>query len=199
MNLKNKKLNNLIKKYKKSFRYIKESKNYIYLIIILFILSSLIGFFIQTPSLLETKILEFIEEILTKTQEMNQLELILFIFLNNLQSTFIGILSGIFFGIIPLISSLSNGYLIGFVGEKTVNLEGIISLWRLLPHGIFELPAIFISLGLGLKIGCFIFNKNKKEYIKENIKKSLKVFFLIIIPLLVIAAIIEGSLIYLLS
>ncbi|MFW6233265.1 MAG: stage II sporulation protein M [Nanoarchaeota archaeon] len=199
MNLKNKKLNNLIKKYKESFKYIKESKNYIYLIIILFILSSLIGFFMQTPSLLETKILEFIEEILTKTQGMNQLELILFIFLNNLQSTFIGILSGIFFGIIPLISSLSNGYLIGFVGEKTVNLEGIISLWRLLPHGIFELPAIFISLGLGLKIGCFIFNKNKKEYIKENIKKSLKVFFLIIIPLLVIAAIIEGSLIYLLS
>ena len=35
-------------------------------------------------------------------------------------------------------------------------------LFRLLPHGIFELPAIFISLGLGLRFGMFIFQKEKE-------------------------------------
>jgi len=48
-----------------------------------------------------------------------------------------------------------------------VQTDGFLSLWRLLPHGIFELPAVFISLGMGLKIGMFIFQKKKLELVEK--------------------------------
>jgi len=68
-------------------------------------------------------------------------------------------------------------------------------MWRLVPHGIFELPAIFISLGIGLKFGTFIFQKNKSESFRRYLWNSLQLFVLIIMPLLIAAAIIEGALI----
>jgi stage II sporulation protein M len=73
--------------------------------------------------------------------------------------------------------------------------EGILVLWRLLPHGIFELPALFLSAGLGLRLGTFIFRKNKLKSLKNYLFESLRVFLFIIFPFLLIAAIIEGILI----
>jgi stage II sporulation protein M len=70
---------------------------------------------------------------------------------------------------------------------------------NLLPHGIFELPAIFISFGMGLKFGTFLFYKEKMKKFAEFFSNSLRVFVFVILPLLVIAAIIEGSLIFLLK
>lgn len=181
--------------YVKSWSYIKESKNFIFLIIGFFVFSALIGFFVPASDLVTGKILEFIEDILSRTEGMNQVQLISFIFLNNLEASFVGFASGILLGIIPMIVTLANGYVVGFVSKMSVDAEGVVSLWRLLPHGIFELPALFISLGLGLKFGSFIFQKNKEESFRAFLVNSLRVFVFIVIPLLIIAAIIEGSLI----
>jgi len=197
--MKRKKKNFFKENYRESLNYIRESRNFIYSAIIIFLFFSLAGFFIPAPPLLEEKILEFIEELLRKTEGMSQAELIRFILLNNIQSSFIGMLFGIIFGIFPLLAALTNGYILGFVAAKTAEGAGIFVLWKLLPHGIFELPALFISLGLGLKFGTFIFKKNKFEALGTYIIKSIKVFFFIVIPLLIIAAIIEGSLISLLN
>jgi len=102
---------------------------------------------------------------------------------------------GMFLGIAPVLFSLFNGYLLGFVALMAVNEQGFLSLWRIFPHGIFELPAVFISLGLGMKLGSFIFQRNKAESFKDFLWNSLRVFLLIVLPLLIIAAIIEGTLI----
>ena len=185
--------------YKESLDYIRVSRNFIYSIIIVFLFFFFIGFFIKAPGILEERILEFIKELLKKTAGMSQPELTSFIFFNNLQSSFIGMLFGIVLGIFPVLTTLANGYLLGFVAEKTVGKEGIFILWRLFPHGIFELPALFISLGLGLKLGTFIFKKNKLKVLGTYLLKSIKVFFFIVIPLLIIAAIIEGVLIFFLG
>ena len=185
--------------YKESLGYIRVSRNFIYSVIIVFLFFFFIGFFIKAPGILEERILEFIKELLKKTAGMSQPELTSFIFFNNLQSSFIGMLFGIVLGIFPVLTTLANGYLLGFVAEKTVGKEGIFILWRLFPHGIFELPALFISLGLGLKLGTFIFKKNKLKVLGTYLLKSIKVFFFIVIPLLIIAAIIEGVLIFFLG
>ena len=185
--------------YKESLDYMKVSKNFIYSVVIVFLLFFFIGFFIKAPGILEERILEFIKELLKKTADMSQPELTRFIFFNNLQSSFMGMLFGIVLGIFPVLTTLANGYLLGFVAEKTVGKEGIFILWRLFPHGIFELPALFISLGLGLKLGTFVFKKNKLKVLSTYLLKSMKVFFFIVIPLLIIAAIIEGALIFFLG
>lgn len=178
-----------------SLRFIKECRNFIYFSLFLFFLFSLIGFFVPIPEEISNQFLELIKELLKQTENLSTLGLANFIFFNNLQSSFFGIIFGAFFGIFPILASVLNGYLLGFVASLSVKEEGILILLRLAPHGIFELPAIFISLGLGLKISTFIFEKNKLKSLKIYMKKSLLVFLLIVIPLLIIAAVIEGNLI----
>ncbi len=187
----------LKKEYQKSWNYLKDSKKFIWIILWIFIVSALIGFFISAPEFISKQIADFIKEILLKTENMSQSRLISFIFLNNIQSSFFGMVFGIFLGIFPVISAIANGYLLGFVANFAIQEDGIFSLWRIFPHGIFELPAVFISFALGLRLGASIFSKKKFIKFNENFISSLKVFVLIIIPLLILAAIIEGTLIFL--
>jgi stage II sporulation protein M len=70
---------------------------------------------------------------------------------------------------------------------------------KLLPHGIFELPAIILALAFGLRIGMFFYSKNPELEFKYRVKNALRVFVFIIVPLLIIAAIIETSLIFLIK
>ncbi len=186
---------NIFKEYARCFAYIKESKIFLFIIIWIFLLSAIIGFLIPTPGGIYNAIMKFIKELLVETHGMSQYELIQFIILNNIKSTFFGILSGLVLGIFPLLSTVVNGYVLGFVSLISVNSEGALTLWRILPHGVFELPAVFISLGLGLKFGTFIFKKNKLKYFVDYLIDSLRTFILVIIPLLIIAGIIEGTLI----
>ena len=187
----------LVSQYGKSWKYIKESKNFIYAILIIFFLFILIGAFVPTPGILEQKILEIIEELLRKTENMSAAALVKFIFFNNLQSSFLGLFLGIGFGFFSLATGIINGYILGFVMLRSTQAEGALILWRILPHGIFELPALFISLGLGLRLGTFIFKKNKMEVLKKYFFESVRVFVFVIFPLLLVAAIIEGGLIFL--
>lgn len=197
MGKRNRKKFSLKEEYKKSWEYIKDSRNFIYVVMILFFVFLLVGFFVPAPQVIQDKIMDFIKELLEQTKNMSQSELIRFIILNNVKSTFFGIALGIFFGIYPVVGTIVNGYLLGFVSLLSVNNGGIITLLKLFPHGIFELPAVFIALGLGLKLGTFIFKKDKSKSFKEYLINSIRIFFLIILPLLILAGIIEGSLIVL--
>ena len=168
---------------------------HIYFSIFVFVAASLLSFLLPVPENLREQIIKFIEELISQTEGMGQFEITKFIFLNNLQSSFTGMILGAFFGIFPLVIAIVNGYLLGFVSSASIQSEGIFIMWRLVPHGIFELPAIFISLGIGLKFGTFIFQKNKSESFRRYLWNSLQLFVLIIMPLLIAAAIIEGALI----
>jgi stage II sporulation protein M len=187
----------LKEEYVKSFNYIKKSKNFIYFSISLFFLFSLIGLFVPVPEFIEEEILKIISELIQKTNGLGLGGLIGFIFTNNFQSSFFSVIFGAILGILPIFAIIFNGYLLGFVVSIVIKSGGIFSLWKILPHGIFELPAIFISFGLGIKLGSFIFYKKKLFLFKEYFWNSLRVFLFIIFPLLVIAAIIEGTLIFL--
>ncbi len=190
---------NLLREYRESWKYIKESKKFIYLTAGIFLLFVLIGFFIPAPQFLYDEIMKFIRELLGKTQDMSQFNLVSFIIYNNVQSTFLNILLGIFLGVFPVVDAIANGYMLGFVSAISATNSGFLSLWKIFPHGIFELPAVFISLGLGMKMGMFIFQKDKIKSFKNYLGNSLRTFLLIVIPLLIIAGIIEGTLIVLLK
>lgn len=194
---KKKKRFSISEEYRKCWDYIKESRNFIYFIIGIFIFFCLMGFFIPTPKILYDYIASFLKELVKETENLSQLNLIGYIIFNNIRSTFFSIILGAFLGIFPLIDTVANGYLLGFVSSVSVSANGISSLLRIFPHGIFELPAIFISLGLGLKTGMFIFQKDKIKAGLNYLGNSLRVFLLVVIPLLIIAGIIEGTFIFL--
>lgn len=186
----------LARHYLDSWKYVKESRNFIYAVVIIFLVSFLAGFFVPAPEKITELIKSFIERLLQETEGMNSPELMRFIFLNNLKSSFSGLAFGFFLGIFPIVSAIMNGYLVGFVSILSVKSGGFLVLWRLFPHGIFELPAVFISLGLGLKFGTFIFQKDKKDSFIRYFFSSIKAFALFVVPLLAAAAAIEGSLIF---
>ena len=235
---KKKEKNFFVRNYSQSWDFIKESKNFIYVTILVFFITFLFGFFFSLPELITNQILEFIQELLEKTKGMSQFELTRLVFLNNIKSSFVVLVFGMVLGIYPVMATIANGFILGFVASIAVGSEGFFVLWRIFPHGIFELPAIFISFGLGLKLGLWLImgpikfywkenklvlilfilfylptfiltliynhrfrSKMKKSFLefKLNFMNSLKVFLFIILPLLIIAAIIEGGLIFLFS
>ncbi len=159
------------KEYWHCWGFLKDSRHYIYIILLLFLIFGALGFFFEGlidqmfkalfNMNLNEQILGYLEKLLLETQGMNQRELIGFIFLNNFQSSLTGFLFGAIYGIFPLFATIINGYLLGFVGILSVKQEGILVLWRILPHGIFELPAVFISLALGLRFGDDLLRKSR--------------------------------------
>jgi stage II sporulation protein M len=183
------------KNYSLCWDYMKDFRWYTVGIIGVFVLFFLIGFIL--PIFYVEEILEIIREISLSIEGKGVFELVVFIFLNNLGASFYSVFFGVFFGIVPLFSSVFNGYLIGFVSRGAVEIEGLFVLWRLFPHGIFELPAVFLSMAMGLKLGLGWFSKKGRKNFKKNFKESMRFFFFVVLPLLLIAGIIEGILVVL--
>ncbi len=150
----------IIKNYKDCWDYLKESKIYLIVIAGVFILTTLIGF--TLPIFFTEQIQKLLKGLVGETQGLNFPQLFVYIFQNNLKTSFMGIIFSLPFGIIPLIYSTINGYVLGFVAGKTAQVFGSAILLRLLPHGIFELPALVVSLGLGLRLGTFFLETKRK-------------------------------------
>ena len=160
------------------------------------------------PIFFKEEIIELLRQIILQTENLDSFELTRFIMVNNIQSSFFAIFLGIFFGIAPLFITIINAYVLGFVINQSVAIEGPLIIWRLFPHGIFEIPAVLISVSLGLRLGMFLFFwKSEVEEVKgvevgiwSEFKKwlmqSLRIFIFVVVPLLVIAGIIEGILIW---
>lgn len=193
MKRKSKNKNFLHNEYLLAFNFLKKCKNQIYFMIGIFIIFSIIGFFIPLPEDTINQLMDYFKELVLSTENFGFLEMLWFLFKNNIWASFFAFAGGIFLGIVPIFNSIANGFVLGFASRVSVSSAGILSLWRLLPHGIFELPALFISLGIGLKLGMSVILE--KESIKETFFNSLRVFLLIVLPLLIIAGIIEAALI----
>lgn len=113
--------------------------------------------------------------------------LILAIFLRNSMAAAITMFGGTLFGLIPLAAILFNGVLFGtvlrfFPGE----------FWKIIPHGVFELPAMFICWGFGLWIGLSLFTRPSFDTLRKRLGKGVGVYLRLILPLLALAAAIEG-------
>lgn len=186
------KKNFLRRNYKLAFGYLKGSRNYFYSIAIIFAASFLLGLFY--PVFLKEFITQLFNELAGELSGASLIQAIIFILYNNLKNSFIAMFSGIFFGIVPIVASFLNGYIFGFViNASTLSFKDV--LMRTIPHGIFEIPALFISLSIGMRFGFEIFRRK----FWHNLENLFRVFLFIVLPLLIIAGIIEGSLFVLLS
>lgn len=164
---------------KQAINYLKESRKPIYAILILFLISIMFGF-INAESLAQT-LNPILENIIEKTENLKGIALITFIFQNNALASSAALGLGIILGIFPLIATLYNGIVLGYVLERTAQIS-LLEWWRLLPHGIFELTAVFISFGLGLRLG----GEFLTNYLKYYQKKQLLIWIPVIITILII-------------
>ena len=120
------------------------------------------------------------------------------IFANNLTAAF----SAILWGLVPFAYLAAfplgfNFFLIGALGAYYVRSGSSLGVYLvgILPHGIFELPALCLSLAAGLclcqNINRYI-RKNEKGIMTPLLLNILRVTGLVVIPLLVVAAIMES-------
>ena len=117
------------------------------------------------------------------------------LFGNNLRAMMLSTLYGFIpFLYLPALSMGVNAILLGMVASS-VNGQWLLLAAGILPHGIFELPALCLSLAAGLclcqNINRYI-RKNEKGIMKPLLLNILRVTGLVVIPLLVVAAIMES-------
>jgi stage II sporulation protein M len=126
--------------------------------------------------------------------EQGALAIAIALFLNNLQACIILFLGGVTFGILTIFVLATNGIVVGAVAQVVNELQGdLFVVAALLPHGIFELPALFIAGALGLMLAGSI----RRELYEDgdaaaDARRYTVVFAKTVLPLLVLAAITEA-------
>lgn len=174
-----------------SLKYLKESQSFIWGSAIVFIVSIILGYFLHAHLGFYDNVLK---EMIEKVSGLTGIRLIVSIFWNNLFASFLAIVLGIVLGIFPVLFNVYNGLMIGYVIKKVSMVSGLSEMWRLFPHGIFEIPAIMIAFGLGVRLGWFFLAKDEGEELRRRVIGSIRVFLFIILILIIVAAIIEGTL-----
>lgn len=119
---------------------------------------------------------------------------VLALFANNLRAMVLGILYGFIpFLYLPALALGVNAAILGMLASL-IDGQWLLLAAGILPHGIFELPALFLSLAAGLclckNINAYI-RKNEKGIMKPLLLNILRVTVLLVLPLLVIAAVME--------
>ena len=113
------------------------------------------------------------------------------LFLNNSFTCFLDIILGPLIGIFPLFSVFINGGLLGWFAKE----QGLIIFLAIVPHGMFEIPAFLLSTSIGLRLGREVLKRKGDRDLKKELRNGLRVFLILVLPLLFIAALIESALI----
>ncbi len=114
---------------------------------------------------------------------------------NNVEAMLTVVLLGIFAGLFSFTFLLANGFVVG-VFLYLYDVQGLLPVFvmGILPHGIFEIPAMLFSAAIGLRIGATAVKKlfRKKESLTRELAEGIKFTVLCTIPVLALAAFIEA-------
>lgn len=117
---------------------------------------------------------------------------VLSLFLHNLVATYITMCLVTLWGLVPLITAVANGLLLGWIVTVVTGQSIIHTAMMLVPHGLFEWPAMLIAWGVGFWRGAgYRFDTAPGTYLDRWLAAN-RVYCLIVLPLLLVAAIIEG-------
>ena len=121
------------------------------------------------------------------------------ILLHNLRVLVLGALLGLFsFGTLSLILLMIPMAMIGFFSGQMPMMDASPLLFLatfILPHGIVELPAAIVATGMALRLGAAVISPPSGLSLRQGLLLALadfcKVFVFLVIPLLVLAAMLE--------
>jgi stage II sporulation protein M len=119
----------------------------------------------------------------------------IFIFLKNTSALLLSFVFSPILCLSPILSLTINGWFIGLVSVEVVQKESIgFLLAGLLPHGVFEIPALILgqaaALSFGMMVMLALLKKEKRSLILPALKQNLR-YLAIAVILLLPAAIIE--------
>jgi uncharacterized membrane protein SpoIIM required for sporulation len=114
---------------------------------------------------------------------------------NNILVSFVTFAGGILFGVGTLWFLFTNGMMLGVIGAACHHYEMSLALWSFVaPHGSLELPSILIAGAAGLRIGHSMLFPGALRWKESVARGGVEATQLVsgIIPLLVVAGILEG-------
>ena len=117
------------------------------------------------------------------------------IMVNNLQVAVLGFALGVTLGIGTVYVLVVNGFVLGTVSAVILAQAPADLYWSyILPHGVFELAAIFIACGAGLRIGMSLLRPGRFRRADSLMFAGRESAMLLgaVVPLLIVAAVIEG-------
>jgi len=175
--------------YLEALRSLEEVRHFVYIAVLLFLFGIALGLVFPDRF---TGLLESFSDLAQRFRGRRTAALVMMIFLQHFSSALIALWAGALLGIIPSGAAISNGILLGVIISITGGADQAHILIRLVPHGIFEFPAVCISWGLGIWRGAWLLQRDGRRPFRERALKAYRIFFAIVLPLLIIAAIIEG-------
>ena len=170
-------------------------KRWIFVAVGLFAIGMAVGLAIPTD------IADFLAEDLAALEELGtilgpfQITTAIFIFFKNVSALLISFIFSPLLCLTPILALLVNGGLLSFISSAVVQEESLgLLLAALLPHGIFELPALIMGEAAALSFGAMaivaLISKKKRNQLLPNLKQNLR-YLVIAFVLLLPAAIIE--------
>lgn len=129
---------------------------------------------------------------------LSKLQLAGAIFLNNSVKSAMAIFLGTLLGILPVIFLLINGAALGAIVYVSLGSRGVwLSTMAILPHGIIELPAVLLATSIGLLLGGQVLKRLARRPLpplRNELASAARFLFKVIVPMLLIAALIEAYL-----
>jgi stage II sporulation protein M len=174
--------------------YLRSISSFVALSVFIFALTSVMGYWTAAldPDIASKWMAEL--DALRWILEQPPLIIMIIIFLKNLLASATALLLGLGLGLIPLLILTSNGFLLGVVAYSAVQKSGPIFLAAgIMPHGIFELPAVLVSISLGFRLGYLLALTlaREKADLSGETKTAIRFLWRYITPLLFLAAVIE--------
>ncbi len=120
---------------------------------------------------------------------------VMLIFIKNASVLLLSFVLSPIFCLVPILALTANGWMIAFVSTIVIEEESLSFLLAgLLPHGIFELPALILGQAAALSFGTMailaLFKKERRNLLLPSLKQNLR-YLIIACALLLPAAIIE--------
>ncbi len=136
-----------------------------------------------------------LEELIDFLASLPQFALFVIIFINNAITLLLSFLLSPILCLLPILVLIVNGWLIAFVTAVVMQEKSLgFVLAGLLPHGIFELPALILGQAAALSFGTVVilalFKKERRERLLPSLKQNFR-YLTLAIALLLPAAIIE--------
>ncbi len=175
--------------------YLRELRPFLIASVLIFAVGAALGVAVasRVPGLSD-QFSESIAGFLKSFRDLPKPQLAAAIFLNNSVKTFAAILLGLGFGILPAFFLVVNGAVLGVVFYLSSHSRGVWpSLLGILPHGVVELAAVFLGTAIGLLLGDRVFKRlTRKSAAKIELGRALRFFAVVILPMLLVAALIEA-------
>jgi len=121
-----------------------------------------------------------------------------FFIVQNTPPYLLTVIGAVTFGILTMVILVGNGVIVGNVGIAVSNVIGVGEVFALLvPHGIFELPAIFLAAGVGFCLVHRLVGRirgSRQSFVTRQYVRQTLLFLLYGWLILVLAAFIEAYL-----